>query len=177
MSRRKIIAVDLDETIQDMVYQVIQAYNRTYRQNLNYYKIEQYDISPYIVSECKHIWQEFATEELMRNLHVEPTAVETLTKLNELHDIYFVTAGHPNTMRVRDLWLASHFDWYKSKMLICCRNKQLLKVDVMVDDYEMNLVGGEYQKFLMTRPWNKAFDAEAHGITRIYTMSDVLKYI
>lgn len=175
--KRETWAVDNDETIQDLVYQVVKNYNKAYRQNLNYYKIYQYDIRPFIVPECKNIWQEFVTEELIRSLNVEPTAVDTLCTLNQTSDIYFVTAGHPNTMRARDRWLSSHFDFYKSRMLIGCQNKQLLKVNNMIDDYEANLLGGDYRKFLITRPWNNSFNAEAHGIIRIDTISDVLKYV
>jgi 5'(3')-deoxyribonucleotidase len=177
MSQRKRFACDIDEFLNDLVYQVVKSYNAVYRQNLNYYSIDQYDIRPFLVPECKNIWQEFCTEETIRNLHVEDTAVETLPILNKKLDLYFVTAGHPNTMRARDQWLASKFDFYKSKMLIGCQNKQLLKMDYMGDDYHENLVGGDYQGFLMNRSWNRSFDAEAHGIIRINKVSDVLKYI
>jgi len=167
----------MDETISDLVYQTIKLYNATYRQELNYYKIDQYDISPFIVPECKNIWQEFCTPQFILGLTVEPTAVETLTKLSEQHDIYFVTAGHPNTMQARDQWLAGKFPFYKSRMLIGCRSKQLLKLDVLIDDYEANLLGGEYQGILVNRPWNRKFDAEAHSIKRIHFIEDALKYI
>ena len=177
MERRKRFSCDIDEFLNDLVFQAVKLYNVTYRQSLNYYSIDQYDIKPFLVPECKNIWQEFVTEEFIRNLHVEDTAVETLHILNERLDLYFVTAGHPNTMRARDQWLASKFDFYKSNMLIGCQHKQMLKVNYMGDDFEGNLIGGDYKGFLMNRPWNRKFDAEANGIIRINKVSDLLKYI
>lgn len=168
---------DMDETLSPFIYEVVKAYNRTYRKDLNYYDIDQYDITPFIVPECKNIWQEFCTDRFIRELIVEPTAVETLCKLNETYDIYFVTAGHPNTMKARDQWLAAHFPFYKSSMLIASREKQMIKLNYLTDDFEGNLVGGDYRGFLVNRPWNRKFDAEAHGITRISFAEDVLKYI
>lgn len=175
--KRLAIGVDMDETIQGLVYAVIQEYNKVYRQELNYWKVDQYDISPFLVPECKNIWKEFVTDDLIRNLEVEPTAVDTLTKLSEHHDIYFVTAGHSYTMGARDRWLAAHFPFYKSGMLIACKEKQLLRLDLLIDDYEKNLIGGKYHGLLINRPWNRKFDAEAHGIMRINFIEDVLKYV
>jgi 5'(3')-deoxyribonucleotidase len=175
--KRLLIGVDIDEVCNNLIWEVVQAYNKAYRQNLNYYDIDQYDIKPFLVPQCKNIWQEFCRDELMRGLQVEDTAVETLSQLAEQHDIYFVTAGHPNTMHVRDQWLSGKFPFYKTKMLIGCQQKQLLNLDILVDDYEQNLIGGNYRGFLMNRPWNRKFDAKAHSIERIDKVEDVLKYI
>lgn len=177
MSRRKRIGFDMDEVLNDLIWQVVQIYNKTYRQNLNYYKIEQYDITHYLVPQCKNIFREFCNDEFMLRLHVEPTAVETLNYLASKHDINFITAGYPETETVRGQWLASHFKFFKPSMLIMESEKQKWDGDLLLDDFEQNLIGGGYLGLLMNRPWNRKFDAEAHGIKRVYTVADVLKYV
>lgn len=50
------------------------------------------------------------------------------------------------------------------KRLIRCYNKQLLSgLDILVDDYEKNLIDGDYLKVLLDKPWNqnsKEYDNE-----------------
>jgi 5'(3')-deoxyribonucleotidase len=177
MRIRKKLGFDMDEVLNNLVYQAVQIYNKTYRQNLNYYEIEQYDIRPYLVPQCKNIWREFCNEEFMLGLHVEPTAIETLNYLADKHEINFVTAGYPETETVRGQWLFSHFSFFKPNMLIMEREKQKWDGDLLMDDFQDNLLGGGYLGLLMNRPWNRMFDAEANGIKRVYTVADVLKYI
>lgn len=167
----------MDEVLNDFVYKVILAYNKAYRQNFDYYGIKEYEFTHRLVPECKNIFSEFCTKRFMMNLSMEDTAVETLCKLNEKHKIYFVTAGFAETMGDREQWLKKYFPFYKYGMLVGCREKQLIKLDVLIDDYEKNLIGGDYKGFLVTRPWNCNFDANSNGMTRIEKVSDVLKYI
>lgn len=172
MQRLK-IGFDLDSTLNNLVVKVVDAYNAKYQQSLDYNLIDKWDFSHMLVPECKHIWQEFCDYGLIRSLDIEPTAVDTLTALSKQHDIYFVTAGHPYTLKARDDWLDEHFPFYRSKMLIVAREKQLLKIDVLIDDYEQNLIGGDYLGILMNQPWNSAFKAERYGIKRIGRIAEV----
>ena len=38
----------------------------------------------------------------------------------------------------------------------------MIKCDVLIDDYEKNLIGGDYQGILMNYPWNANFDDAAY---------------
>lgn len=45
--------------------------------------------------------------------------------------------------------------------------KQLLsELDVLVDDYENNLIDGNYSKILLNYPWNNGINDERYGIIR-----------
>jgi 5'(3')-deoxyribonucleotidase len=175
--RRLKCGFDLDGFTNNLIQKVVIAYDAVYHQKLDYNKIDKYDISSFLVPECKNIWKEFCTEKFMLNLDVEPTAVPAISKIATTHDVYFVTAGHPNTMAARDQWLAKHFPFYKTKMLIACANKQLLDLDLLGDDFEQNLIGGAYVGVLMDTPYNRSFDEKRYGITRINKVSDVLDVV
>lgn len=175
--KRLSLGFDLDETLQNMIKRLLLYYNVAYKDNLKFEDIRQYDMTPYLVPECKHIFQEFCNDEFFLNLDVEKTAVETLSQLSEKHDIYFVTAGHPLTIGARDEWLKRTFPFYRSRMLIACTNKQLLNLDILVDDYECNLIGGKYASVLINKPWNESFDNKKYGIERINKISDVQRLV
>lgn len=52
--------------------------------------------------------------------------------------------------------------------VIITSNKQMVRGDILIDDGLHNLVGGEYEKVLMTAPHNKDFSEEEHyGIRRV----------
>jgi 5'(3')-deoxyribonucleotidase len=128
---------------------------------------------PFIKPECKCIWEEFVDDSFYASLNVAPGAIDVLGELVKKHEIYFVTAGHPYTMRARDTWLERIFPFYKSGSLIMCRTKQLLDLDILVDDYEFNLIGGKYLGLLMDRPWNQDIAPRAFRMKRIFHLSEV----
>lgn len=160
-----------------MLDKILPLYNEKYSDTLSEDRIYQYDMSPIVSAACPNIFSEFADYNLIMSAEVADGAVDALSYLAKCHDIYFVTAGHPYTAAARDDWLAKHFPFYRSSHLIVCREKQLLNVDVLIDDWENNLIGGTYAKILMTRNWNKHFAAEAFGIKRIFGWREVPKII
>jgi 5'(3')-deoxyribonucleotidase len=167
------IATDIDEVLNNMLSKILTLYNAKYGDCLQEEGIYEYSLSSVINPLCTNVFQEFADYNLIMSTDVAEGAVEALTHLAKRHDIYFVTAGHPYTVAARDDWLGRTFDFYKSSHLIVCREKQLLNVDVLIDDYENNLIGGDYYRLLMTRNWNKNFAAEAFGIKRIFGWKEV----
>lgn len=52
--------------------------------------------------------------------------------------------------------------------VIVTANKQIVQGDILIDDGLHNLVGGKYEKILMTAPHNKGFNQEEkYGIHRV----------
>lgn len=171
------IGVDLDETINDMTAQIIPLYNAKYNDSIRYEDITEYDMKPFLKPECKHIWEEFVDDRFYAGLTVAPNAVDVLSGLNKEHEIFFVTAGHPYTLAARDRWLEKNFSFYKSSNLIVCRTKQLLDLDVLIDDYEYNLIGGRYYGILVDKPWNQEIAPRLYHMKRIFHLSEVPKIV
>lgn len=160
-----------------MLQSILPLYNEKYADTLQEEFIYQYDISPIISASCKNLFSEFADYTLIVNAEVADGAIDALTYLSKYHDIYFVTAGHPYTAAARDDFLSMHFGFYRSSHLIICREKQLINADVMIDDYENNLIGGAYHKILMDKPWNQHVPTNLYGIERIFGWDEVPKLI
>lgn len=156
-----------------MLSKILPLYNAKYADTLQEEFIYQYDLSPIISKSCKNIFEEFANTDLIMSTEVAEGAIDVLTYLSKRHDIYFVTAGHPYTIAARDDWLSEHFGFYRSSHLIVCRKKQLLNADVLIEDYENNLIGGVYHKILINKPWNKHIATELFGIKRIFGWEEV----
>lgn len=176
--RRLAIGVDMDEVINDMIAKLIDAYNEKYFDNVKYSDLTTYDFFHLLKPECVNPFKEFCSYSFMIDLVVESNAVEALTELNTHHDIYFVTAGYPETMAARDSWLRMKFPFYKPEMLIGCVMKQLLKLDVLIDDYPANLVGGDYVGLLVNKPWNRSFDNRQYpDIHRIDSVAELVNII
>lgn len=167
------IGVDIDQVLNNMLEKIIPIYNQKYDDTLLFGDITGYDLRPFIKPECKNIFSEFANDELIMSLEMAPDAVHVLTELSTHHDLYFVTAGHPYTMRARDDWLQKHLPFYKSRQLIGCCDKHLLNIDVLIDDYEDNLIGGHYYKLLFDKPWNKHVSTRIFNIKRIFDWGEV----
>lgn len=171
------IATDIDECLNDMLAKILPLYNEKYGDDLHYREFTKYNVDAFIKPECNNLFEEFANDDLIASTVPAPDSVDVLSELAKRHDIYFVTAGHPYTAKARDIWLGHHFPFYQSRNLIMCREKQLLDMDVLIDDYEMNLIGGRYKKFLISKPWNKEFATSLFGITRVYGFAEIPKYI
>lgn len=160
--RRLALGIDVNETIDNMIAKLLDAYNDKYFDNVKYEDITSYDIQPFLRQECTDPFREFCSYSFMTDLDIVDGAVEALTELHQRHDIYFVTAGFSYMMAPMDAWLHAKFPFYQPEMLIGCVNKQLLKLDMLIDDCPDNLVGGDYVGLLVNKPWNRSFDNRAY---------------
>lgn len=153
------IAFDLDGVTNNLVKAILKEYNERYFDNLKYENLTAYRFQPLLKPEAGNIFETLCTYSFMVGLEVAENAVEVLTRLNEQHEIYFATAGHPNTMGARHAWLKQHFPFYKSDMLIACADKRLLDVDILVDDcLEHFGQGARYQGIVYDAPYNQLCD-------------------
>jgi 5'(3')-deoxyribonucleotidase len=177
MGRRKKIGLDNDEFINPMIADLIPLYDSKYGQNLRFEDLLQYDISPYLVPECKNIFAEFIDDDFILRMKIDPIVKQVIDYLIRTHDVVFPTAGYPSTMEARDRWFFENIEGYKTKMLIMCSEKQLLNLDILGDDYEKNLIGGDYLGLLLTKPWNGWFNEKEYGIKRINHVVEMLKYL
>ena len=94
-------------------------------------------------------------------------------RFKRLHIIYFVTSTEPENISKKANWLQREFpDINIRKRLIRCYNKQLLSgLDILVDDYEKNLIDGDYSKVLLDKPWNQN-SKEHDNEHQFYRMTD-----
>lgn len=155
---RKIIFIDIDNTINELTDTLLQLYGEKYNHNLRIGDITDYDLKLFLKKDCENIFKEFCTNEVILGLNMVPNAKEVIEQLMSKHDVYFVTAGHPSTIRGRDEWLGKHIAGYSSSQLIMCSNKTLLRGHLLIDDYWYNHMGNNIEwNILVDQPYNKQY--------------------
>ena len=119
------------------------------------------------------------TEELWRNVRPKWDAVEYIQKLMEDgHNVYITTSSNFKTIRIKtEAILNRYFPFIEMDHVIVASRKQMIRGDVMVDDAPHNLVGGEYEKILVTAPHNMKYDAELVGMRRANNWREVYALI
>ena len=152
---RKIIYIDIDETLNELIEVLMKLYGEKYNDPRRKKDIEKYYFLDTLKPECKNFFKEFCTEEVLETLEMVPHAKEVVEELIDNHDVFFLTAAHPNTLRIRDKWLKKHIDNYSSSQFIRCNNKTLLKGHLLIDDCIYNHYGSIENSILVNQPWNE----------------------
>ena len=74
-------------------------------------------------------------------------------------------------------YIDKEFPWIPEDHIIFISNKQLLNIDILIEDNEKQLLGGSYKKILLSSPWNQNFNAEYNGIVRCDSWDEIYKEV
>lgn len=84
------------------------------------------------------------------------------------HEIYFVTATETANVHKKFQFLCRTFPFIDvRKRLITTQCKQMIKMDVLIDDRVDNLVGGDFKGILFSYPWNEEYHMSKTFIQRV----------
>lgn len=93
-------------------------------------------------------------------------------------DIYIVTDTAPNILDTKVKLLNKEYPWIDTSHKLCVfKNKQMLKLDIMIDDGLHNLVDADYTGLLYEYPWNKNLESLPNNITMVKSWQDIYEYI
>ncbi len=163
-----IIGYDLDNTLWNLVENSLMYYNKDYEDNVKLNDLKEYDMSSNLKIPVDKFFNKYAQKPYINTLRVYNLTKASIEKDHkDGHKILFVTASYPNTIEWRDKKLKELFPWYQTNDLVVCHDKQLLKLDGLVDDCLSNLIDGDYVKFIVDMPWNRDVDDEELGLIRI----------
>jgi len=130
----------------------------------------------FLPDEHKHLIPEaFHDKEMWKKVELFPAAKYYINRLiNEGHDIYFVTATTFANVNKKSSFLKRHFPRLDiDKCLINIRNKQLLNLHAMIDDYLDNLIGDRlYYSILLDYPWNQT-DETIPNLSRVKNWAEI----
>lgn len=144
--------------------------------------IKTYSIEDYVGEQYKKdFYKIFLDKQVWERVKLLPNCVDVIKKLHDDgYEIYFVTATDTANIHKKFGFLQRDFPFINVKdRLICAHNKQMIKVDVLIDDCLDNLIGGEYESILFDYPWNRHFDIynTYDCVYRAYRWKDVFKII
>lgn len=176
----KTILVDADGVLEDLTQKMTVLINELYGTKTKYEDIKDWDLTkafPGLTRE--QVYGAELREELYDRLEPLPGAVEYMKRLiDEGKSVYVVSSAPYQIVPVKmDRVIFKFFPFLTWKNIILTGNKQMVKGDILVDDGPHNLLGGDYEKILVTGPYNESFDAEANGMIRVNTWEEIYNAI
>lgn len=181
-----LIAVDIDNCLNNLTECVLEVYNADSGDNLSLSDITAYHIENFVKPEYKKFfYQYFLDRNVWKKIKVQPHCREIIARLhNEGHRIIFVTTTEPENLPKKKNWLMRNFPFLDIRgALFSCPVKQLVKCDILIDDCIANVTGKrDYYSILLTYPWNKdrgldgvSMLTEAKDWNEIYTKVKVIE--
>lgn len=152
------IAIDIDNTLCNTTEALCDQYNEytgcQFAPNL----IETYRIEDWVHPRHKTLVAALFNDTAMwKRVELLPNCEDVIRDLwEDGHDIYFATSTNIKNLNAKRKWLHKEFPFIDIEQnLIGIKEKQLLNVDVLIDDCGEYMQGGAYKGILLDYAWNK----------------------
>lgn len=176
-----VILTDVDETIEELLVPWTTYLNAAYGTNVTKDDIREWDMAkayPTLTSE--QLYEPLKMRELWESVEEIPNAGYYMQKLmSEGDEIILVTSSHYSGVNNKVEYMINRlFPFIGWDNVIMTRKKHLVRGDVMIDDYEQNLLHGKWSlKILVDAPYNRDFDNEKHKIKRAKSWDEIYSFI
>lgn len=174
------VLVDMDGVLENLSEEWVKVLNERYGTTASHSDVREWDIAaafPTLTSE--QVYEIPHEDAIYYRLRPQEGAPEYLRRIkDDGHDVYVVTSTTYDIMAVKMTEaLFRYYPFLTWNDVIITANKQMIKGDVLIDDAQHNLEGGEYAKILFTAPYNEDYDAEANGMTRADNWREVYEAV
>lgn len=144
---RRILCIDMDSVIVDLMGEWYRRYNRDYQDDLTVDRVFSWNAQSYVKVECGEKIYEYLNEPgLFSGLQPLPHAIEVLERLSERYDIIIVTSPpSPYAYKEKEEWVQRYLSFIGRENLIFTHRKDLIQGELLFDDAPHNL-----QAFLNT---------------------------
>lgn len=178
------IGFDLDGVVVDSPQKVTAYINERLGLNLTMDSFTTYSMEDALPNQYKWIVSAaFKDAEMWRTVKLIDGAYNTIKKLyEEGHEIWFVTSSLPSNLRKKINHLARNLDFlpkdYVWQHTINTQCKQIIKVNILVDDGLFNLTGNrDYFSICFDMPYNQTNDSEIDNFYRAHNWDEVYSFI
>lgn len=182
------IGIDIDNVITNTVDGVLDYINERLPVKLTIDDIKEYWMEAALPEQYRWVIPvAFEDPQMWKNVKMIEGAVHYIGKLyDDGHEIYFVTATTPNNFKKKIGFLERNLPFfpegYVRRHAISIQEKQLLRLDILIDDCLDNLTGDkEYLGILFDYPWNRDRASkelsELYGIVRTYNWAMTYEHI
>lgn len=179
MDEKPVIGVDIDDVLWDLVGAWLQRHNEITDDNVKPSDIKSWDIAQYInkgnSNELFYILEQSDFWEGVKPIDGSGLVLGQL--MNDGYDIYIITATPYKSVEKKINRFLDLFPFIKSDQIIITKHKQMIDVDVLIDNYPENLRDASYAKILFDRPHNKSFNEGEIGAVRMSNWKDIYEYI
>ena len=173
------VLCDMDDVLLDLIPHWIKSLNSIYGTSISAEEITEWDIAKCIPS---------LTKEQIFSIVMQPSFWETIPPakngqwfirnlLTEGHRVKIVTASHYEVLPSKMQRFLQLYPWLTWDDITITSGKQSIKGDVLIDDAQHNLVGGEYEKILLDKPHNRKFDTTSLSIHRIDNLAEAFRIL
>ena len=175
----KTILIDIDDTIENLLEVWCDLLNKTYKTNINYEDVTDWDVSKFFPELTKsQVYSPLESLEIWKNIRPKDGAVKYVKKLiNDGFEVFLCTSTSYKNIKPKFEFVKKYFPYIKWKNVIVTSNKQMINADCLVDDGVHNLEGGTYIKILMTAPHNRKYNAKENGMYRVGNWREVYELI
>lgn len=172
---KRVVAVDQDQVLADLLTPLLSRYNALYKDSLKPEDIKSWDIDKY--TKCGNaVYDLFDDYELFRWLPVIEHSQEVMKELNKKYDVYVVTSATSikESLVAKVEWINEHFPFIPDSNIVLCGDKSIIHADIMIDDGIHNLrkFKGE-RKLLFDAPHNRNND-EFERVNNWLEIADLL---
>ena len=154
--RRAKVKVDVDNCLNDLVFEQFKLYEERTGIKLNYAECVNYDFSgigPQNVID--DLYDMFKDKELWDRLAPPANAQKYLKKLCEEFDVRITTATDYRNFAWKVDWLQKYYPFVPEENIIRIHDKGWIYTDYSVDDYQENLKQDLGHRILISAPWNQ----------------------
>lgn len=170
------LAVDIDNTIWDLVTPWLNYYNRRHNDDVKYEDVTEYSFFDIIKNITREEMLGLLNEnEFWSEVKPYPSSYKYLKKLNDEFELYIATSTSYRTPREKFDKLFTFFDFLTEDQLITISKKQLLNVDIMIDDCVDCLINGNYTRILIDTPYNR--DVADNTLIRVKDLKDAYEFL
>ncbi len=174
------ILVDMDDTMEQLLEALVSRANERFGRNAAVEDVTDWSIvCAFPGIQKKQVLDLMYEAGFWEDVKPIPGAAEALRHfMEEGHEVYVVTATEFDHVRDKmEKVLFRYFPFISPGQVIITGRKQMIRGDVLIDDGIHNLEGGEYKKILFTKPYNRAYDAEANGMVRVHNWDEIAAII
>ena len=156
MSRRRRIAIDMDEVIADSLSEHLRRYNERYGTTLRPEDVVGRMFETSVPAEHRAETADMLDGSFFEDLAVLPDAQAVVRELAERHEIFIASAAMdvPRSFDAKYRWLRRHFPFIAPTHIVFCGDKSIVDADYLIDDQPRNLAGFRGQPLLFSAPHN-----------------------
>lgn len=172
-----IIGVDLDDVLWDLLSAWLKRYNVIVDGDVKPSDVKSWNIEQYIVPNTRemlfYILEQNDFWETVQPMHGAREALYRL--MRDGYNVYIVTASNYKTLPSKLNHFLDLYPFVHKDQVVVTKEKQLLDLDVMIDDNPENLCHASYDKLLFDRPSNQWVRKD--DIHRVYTWAEIYQFI
>lgn len=177
-----ILAIDIDNCLNNLQEVVTNLFNERYGTNYTLNDFTAYDVMNVLPTEeaikMRNMYGEAGLYDLVKPL---PGSQEALQKLiNNGHQIYLVSDVIPKTYGEKVEFIHRYFPFIDDAHIVAMKHKYLFRCDIMIEDNLANLIAKPYYyRICFNYPWNETTDMKdwTYNLYRCYNWEDIVNAV